>query len=118
MLLIRVPACQFLFNQHDILQHHYRRYSKLGMKKLLQKNNYQVIKGVYFFFFLFPFAAISRLKEKVAYKFGRKQKHTNLGVVPGYINKILTITLKLEAYISRFIQFLFGLWYIALVKKQ
>jgi len=118
MLLICVPACQFLFSQHDIMLNHYRRYSKLGMKKLMHKNNYQVIMGGYFFFFLFPFAAISRLKERVAYRFGNKKKRANLCIVPRYINKILLITLKLEAYISRFIQFPFGLWFIVLAKKQ
>jgi SAM-dependent methyltransferase len=117
LLLLSVPACQFLYSQHDALLHHYRRYSRKNLEKLLQSNGYTILKGSYFVFFLFPVVAVSRLKEKVMLLLGRRQSTVKIGVVPNWLNWVLTRVLKLEATLSQIISFPIGVWLIVLAKK-
>ena len=118
LLLLSVPACQFLYSQHDALLHHYRRYSKRGLENLLQRNGYTILRGSYFLFFLFPLIALSRLKEKAMAMLGIKQAAVSLGVVPKWANWLLTLVLKLEAVISQRASFPIGVWLIVLARKN
>ncbi len=36
--MITVPAYQFLWSNHDVINHHYRRYSKIRLRNLISKN--------------------------------------------------------------------------------
>ena len=117
LLLLSVPACQFLYSQHDALLHHYRRYSRIGVEMLLRNNGYKIIMSSYFVFFLFPIVAVSRMNEKLMSMLGRKQTEVKLGRVPAWINTILTGVLKTEAFISRLVRFPIGVWVIALARK-
>lgn len=118
LLLLSVPACQWLYSQHDALLHHYRRYSKNSLINLLQSNGYTILKGNYHMFFLFPIVALFRLKEKVMLLLGSRQSTVEFGVVPKWLNRLLTMILKCEAALSEFIRFPFGVWLIVLAKKQ
>ena len=118
MLLLTVPACQFLYGPHDVLLHHYRRYSKRGLEMLLAENGYDILMSGYYLFFLFPVLLASRLAEKVALLFGRKQKKVQLGRVPHWVNSLLAAALKTEALFSRVLSFPIGGWVITLAKRR
>src|SRR5262249_32311506 len=101
LLLLSVPACQFLYSQHDALVHHYRRYSKKNFEILLKNNNYTILKSSYFLFLVFPVVVFSRMKEKVkSAMFGINQSTVNLGIVPKWMNWFLIAVLNLEAALS------------------
>lgn len=118
LLLLSVPACPFLYSQHDSLLHHYRRYSRVGLEKLLFQHGYQIVMSSYYVFFLFPFAVISRMKEKLMGMLGRKQTTVQIGYVPSWLNSMFIFVLKMEAYISQLVRLPIGLWIIVLAKKQ
>ena len=118
-LLISVPACQFLYSQHDEILHHYRRYSKKTLTELLAKNGFSVFKESYFLFFLFPLLALIRFKDKVLFKSGKKkQPSVNIGKVPKWINSLLILILRAEACITQVFPFPVGFWYIVLARKN
>jgi SAM-dependent methyltransferase len=118
MVLISVPACQFLFGPHDERLHHFRRYSRKGLERLLHRNGYEVLAINYFLFFLFPLALIARLHENLKSRFGFQPKEVNIGRVPAVINWLFIRVLRLEAFLGRFLSFPFGLWVVALARRQ
>jgi len=117
-LLISVPSNPFLFGPHDILLGHYRRYSKKSLYRLLNNNGYEIIDGGHFAFFLFPALLAWRLGEKLLSFLGYKQKSINIGRFPRPLNVLMAGILRIEAALSRFIRFPFGLWLIILAKEQ
>lgn len=114
MLLISVPACKFLYSQHDQILHHYRRYSKKELQALLQHNGYEIIVSSYFMFFFFPAALLLRLKEK--YLSLKNQTQINIGKAPTCLNKLLINVMRAEAFLSQFVSFPIGLWIFVLAK--
>lgn len=64
-ILITVPAYQWLWGAHDIYLHHKRRYNQKELHKKTLSAGLQPIKISYFNTFLFPVAAMVRLKEKI-----------------------------------------------------
>ena len=118
MLLISVPACQFLFGPHDEILHHYRRYSRRRIEALLEKHDYEIVHSSYFMFLLFPIAVLSRCLEGLKRRLGHKKKEVNIGRVPGPINWIFTKALQFEAWLGRFVRFPIGLWVFVLARKK
>ena len=49
-LVILVPAYQALFNEFDRSLEHYRRYTEGSLKKIFEKNNFQIVHNQYFNF--------------------------------------------------------------------
>jgi SAM-dependent methyltransferase len=53
-LCVTVPAYQFLWSHHDVLNHHKRRYTKPQLEQQLKSANFRVLRCSYFNSFLFP----------------------------------------------------------------
>ena len=117
MLLISVPAYQFLYSSHDRLLHHYRRYSRSDLRNLVKNNGYDMIRSGHFMFFLFPVALLSRLKEKLMTQIGRPNTVVNVGIVPNWLNRVLSGLLAVEARISTSVSLPVGLWLFALARR-
>jgi SAM-dependent methyltransferase len=64
-LLITVPACPFLWSDHDIQHHHKRRYSYDLLKNQLQKSKFHIKHITYYNTGLFPLIAAIRLLRKI-----------------------------------------------------
>ncbi|MBF0553531.1 MAG: methyltransferase domain-containing protein [Nitrospirae bacterium] len=104
MLLLKVPAFQFLFGDYDILYKHYRRY-RLGEVVDLAKNcNLKIIASGYLFFSLLILRFISSIAHRLLSP-GKKQQFKRLGTW----NKGWFITSLIETllvYENKFILFL------------
>jgi SAM-dependent methyltransferase len=64
-ILITVPAHQWMWSAHDVVNHHKRRYSKAGFEALLAKAGLQGSKLGYFNSLLFPVAVAARFAGKL-----------------------------------------------------
>ncbi|WP_029937199.1 class I SAM-dependent methyltransferase [Sphingomonas sp. UNC305MFCol5.2] len=64
-ILITVPAHQWMWSAHDVVNHHKRRYSKAGFEALLAKSGLQGRKLGYFNSLLFPVAVAARFAGKL-----------------------------------------------------
>jgi SAM-dependent methyltransferase len=64
-ILITVPAHQWMWSAHDVVNHHKRRYSKAGFEALLEKTGLQGRKLGYFNSLLFPVAVAARFAGKL-----------------------------------------------------
>jgi SAM-dependent methyltransferase len=68
-LVLTVPAYRLLWNRHDEINHHYRRYNRKELIKQIP-DNLSIKKASYFNTFLFPMAIIDKLvlsKNKRSY---------------------------------------------------
>ncbi len=64
-LLVTVPAHQWMWSAHDELNHHKRRYSKAGLRRLIEGSPLRLERIGYFNSFLFPLAVGARLAAKL-----------------------------------------------------
>ena len=63
-LLLTVPAYQWLWSPHDTLHHHFRRYSRARLQRLLTSAGFRVTTVTHFNTYLLPFALVERLARR------------------------------------------------------
>ncbi|MBS0548501.1 MAG: class I SAM-dependent methyltransferase [Proteobacteria bacterium] len=62
--LVTVPAFQFLWSGHDVFLEHKRRYRLPEIEQTMRDAGLQVVRGAYYFGFIFPLAAAVRLATR------------------------------------------------------
>ena len=67
-ILITVPAHQWMWSAHDVVNHHHRRYSKAGLTAVIRAAGLEPRKLGYFNSLLFPLAAAARLAGRLTGK--------------------------------------------------
>jgi SAM-dependent methyltransferase len=65
-LVVTVPAHQWMWSAHDVVNHHQRRYSKAGLRALVDGSPLKLEKLGYLNSLLFPLAVGARFASKVA----------------------------------------------------
>ena len=63
--VMTVPAHQWMWSAHDVVNHHQRRYSKSSLKRLIDASPLRLETMGYFNSLLFPIAVAERLASKV-----------------------------------------------------
>ncbi|WP_267347704.1 class I SAM-dependent methyltransferase [Sphingomonas sp. GM_Shp_2] len=64
-ILIAVPAHQWMWSAHDVVNHHHRRYSKATLAAAIERAGLHAKKLTYFNSLLFPLAAAARLAGRM-----------------------------------------------------
>jgi len=97
LLFIFVPAFMYLWSEHDIINHHYRRYTSGNLKRKVESEGFLVTKKSYWNFFMFFPTAIVRLIQRLKRFFvkPKKAKDQLPNINPG-LNRVLIKLLKLE----------------------
>ncbi|RDE04746.1 class I SAM-dependent methyltransferase [Sphingomonas aracearum] len=67
-ILITVPAHQWMWSAHDVVNHHHRRYSKKTLRHALHRAGLRERKLGYFNSLLFPLAAAARMVGRMTGK--------------------------------------------------
>jgi len=115
-IFITVPAFNSLWSDHDVINHHYRRYTLNNLLLIKSQKSKTIIKS-YFNFFLFPFIALFRVLGK--FKFGRPKKprsdfdnfQTNK-----FLDSIFEFIFNFEYYLLPLLRFPFGVSILLLYK--
>src|SRR5262249_41115785 len=63
VLLITVPAFRLLWTNHDVLNQHRTRFTKAGLRNLLERVRLRVLDSKYFFIWLFAAKLCARVIE-------------------------------------------------------
>ena len=92
-LFLTVPAYQWLWSQHDVAMHHYRRYSRETLREALEASGWTVETIGYFNTWLFPLALVARLKDRIF----RPKISSGLSVPPSGINSLFFRVFASEA---------------------
>lgn len=90
-LLMTVPAHQWMWSAHDVVNHHQRRYSKRDFKRLVNESPLKLESIGYLNSLLFPLALAQRLASKLTGK-----EDANLAPPAEPINQVLERVFALE----------------------
>ena len=115
-LIVFVPAFMSLWSDHDVVNHHKRRYTKFSLIKLFNYNGVSVIKSGYWNVFLFPLIWLYRQLKGVT-KSTIKEPKGDLEKLSVF-NPVLYHILKAEQPSFGKISFPFGVSTFCIVEKQ
>lgn len=65
VLMITVPAHQWMWSEHDVANHHFRRYSRAGVRALVEGAGLRVEVLTYQMVLLFPLMVLARFAAKL-----------------------------------------------------
>lgn len=92
-ILIAVPAHQWMWSAHDVVNHHHRRYSKATLVQAIRAAGLRERKLGYFNSLLFPLAAGARLAGRIT---GRDDSDDS--PPPAAVNKLFETIFRLERH--------------------
>ena len=93
-LVMTVPAHQWMWSAHDVVNHHKRRYSKRALKRLIAASPMRLEASGYFNSLLFPVAVAERLSSRI-----RGKDEADLSVPPRPINAALERVFAAERHL-------------------
>jgi SAM-dependent methyltransferase len=113
-VLLRLPAYDWLRGEHDRRVHTSRRYTKGSVKSLLEGSGFIVEHLSYANMFLFPFAVLKRLGERL---FPPREERSDLSLEVGILNPVFKFILASEAPLASRIGLPYGLSVVAIGRK-
>jgi len=114
-MFVFVPAFQSLWSYHDVVNMHFRRYTKTELKSRLQAENLEIIKSSYWNFFLFLPVYLFRLISSSVQK--NKTGESDISIGNSFVNKALLILIIFENKLLKFFNFPFGVSTFCIAKK-
>ncbi|MGQ0562344.1 MAG: class I SAM-dependent DNA methyltransferase [Gemmatimonadota bacterium] len=112
LLVCTVPAHQYLWSEHDVLNEHKRRYSRSELRRKLLDAGFELPMLSFYNMFFYPPVAALRLLRR-----GRSKGTPQLGIVPRPINALLTAVFASERYLLRLARLPIGISLIAIARK-
>jgi len=113
ILIVTVPAFNFLWGAQDLITGHKRRYTKKEIMEKLKKAGFDILKSSYFNFFLFfPILIARRLIHLSGYRI-ESENEINFPL----INFFLKMIFSLEPIILGCFSFPFGISFFCIAKK-
>lgn len=118
VLLINLPAFNFLRSTHDTVIHTRQRYIQKELKRKVENVGFEIEKVTYRNAILFPLIMFIRFLKGLSFK-NIKTVHSDLRPLPVLINKLLTSFLSLEnRLIISGLNFPFGLSLFCVARKK
>ena len=114
ILILTVPAFEFLWGIQDIVTGHKRRYSRKQINNKLEAVGFDVLKSSYFNFFLFfPILIARRIIQLLRLKI-QSENEVNFPLLNFFLKKIFSLEVRLLKYIS----FPFGVSILCVARKS
>ena len=110
-ILITVPAFQWMWSAHDVVNHHQRRYSKRTLKAVIAEAGLKAEFVGYFNSILFPLAAAARLAGRLT---GKEESDDKLPPKP--VNAVFETLFALERHAIARLPFTPGVSIAAVVR--
>jgi SAM-dependent methyltransferase len=116
VLILTVPAHQWMFSEHDVALHHFRRYSKTSLRMLLEGTGMKIRRLSYWNASLFPLICLLRLMRA-----GHSRpvaRSDRGGEAPHWINEGLAALLAGEAAVVRRVSLPWGVSLVAAAQRM
>jgi SAM-dependent methyltransferase len=94
-LVVMVPAYQWLWSEHDVINHHERRYNASTLRASAAQAGWKTVRTTYFNGLLLPVAIIHRRVTRRSHLVG--EPVSDLQRTPEPLNTLLEWPLRLEA---------------------
>ena len=119
-LIIFVPAFMFLWSEHDVVNHHYRRYTSGLLKAKVNTAGFSVTRSGYWNFFMFFPTALYRVSQKILNRINKKKKEPKdqLKRLNPFVNKMLIQLLSFENLFFRSVGLITGVSVFVQAKKS
>ena len=91
--VMTVPAHQWMWTAHDVVNHHKRRYSKRSLRRLIEGSPLKLDRIGYFNSLLFPLAIAERTSSKL-----RGKDSADVKLPPAPLNTLLEKVFEAERY--------------------
>lgn len=112
-ILITVPAMPWLWSKHDVVHHHFRRYTRKSLKLTIENAGLEVEKMSYFNFYLFPIALLKRGFDKLT---GSSAPDDDIPA--SWMNQLFYRIFRAERHLVNHISLPWGLSLYAIVKLK
>lgn len=112
-LLITVPALPWLWSEHDEVHHHYRRYLKSTLQKVVLEAGYSIEIVSYFNSVLLPLVMLTRLFQR----FLGRSAYSDLKIPSPWLNRALLTLFASERHLIGRIPFPGGVSLLLLARK-
>jgi SAM-dependent methyltransferase len=96
-LLATVPAYPWLWSQHDVDYHHYRRYTLRQLERRVRECGWEPLAWSYFNSLLLAPIAIVRLLSRLGYERANGGRRQDLRRTPQVLNRALRTPMRAEA---------------------
>ena len=116
-LLVTVPAYMWMWGPHDLIAHHYRRYTGGRLLESLVRADFVPTRSTYFNTLLFPPIAAIRLGRRVIPGPDHEASDFELNQ-PGLLNSLLARVFSAEAPLLRHVSFPFGVSVAGLARRR
>lgn len=114
LIIITVPAFDWLWSNWDVVLHHQRRYTIKNLKLILQQNNFQIKKISYMYSFLVLPIFIIRMIKSISFK---KTYPSDFKLSSPLINMLMDKITRLESFVLMHVSIPFGTSIIAVAEK-
>lgn len=112
-VLITVPAYQWMWSEHDVRNHHKRRYLTSNLRDTVQRAGFKVVHCTYFNTLLFPLALARRMWAKITNRMG-----DDLKMPPRVVNVALREVFRMEKHLVPWASLPFGVSIFCHATKQ
>jgi SAM-dependent methyltransferase len=111
-LLLTVPANKWMWSGHDVAHHHFRRYSRSDLKRLVQGTDFRVRLLSYFNTLLFPPIAAVRAANKLL-----KRVEADDALPSAVVNRLLQKLFSIEKNLVGRLPMPFGVSLVAVLER-
>lgn len=116
-IFLTVPAYQFLWSNHDVVNHHFRRYTKNNFIDLVKPDLSKLVKSSYFNSLLFIPITLFRLLSKIIKSKNNLKSDLENFNENSAVNKVFEKIFSLEKKIISKLNLPFGVSYLLLFKN-
>jgi SAM-dependent methyltransferase len=122
ILCVTVPAYMFLWSEHDVVNHHFRRYTSTILRGLFEEKDEAVFHSYFNFWLFFPIAAFRLLAKILPLKKKQTSEETasdfSVGK-GGFLNALFyRIFMSENAFLRRFISLPVGVSLLSSWRKK
>lgn len=103
-IVITVPAYQWMYGKHDVLLHHFRRYSRATLARVVSGSDIAIEKLTYFNALLLPITVLAFLVDKLT----PVDKFTGYDVPARWLNVTFYNIFRLERFVIDKLNLPFG----------
>jgi len=115
LIIITVPAFNWLWSRWDIILHHRRRYTTLSLIAILEKNNFHVRKISYMYSFLVLPALIIRMIKSINVK---QPYASDFKLSSSLLNFVMNKITRFESFFVKYFGVPVGTSIIAVAQKR
>lgn len=101
-ILITVPAFKFLWGSHDVVNQHYRRYSKKEIKKLFNNKGKEFFSSYFNLTLFLPIAFVRTMQKKGVFNVKEKGSGSDFNLsTPKFVSKIFYFIMVSENWLLK-----------------